>query len=48
MLAVLSVELRKLNRSLAALLAIAAPTLIAIFLFFNLLRNCFTHSRYLL
>ena len=39
MLAVLSVELRKLNRSLAALLAIAAPTLIAIFLFFNLLRG---------
>ncbi|MDR7231289.1 ABC-2 type transport system permease protein [Caulobacter sp. BE264] len=39
MLAVLSVEVRKLNRSLAAVLAIAAPTLIAIFLFFNLLRG---------
>jgi hypothetical protein len=39
MLAVLSVELRKLNRSLAALLAIAAPSLIAIFTFFNLLRG---------
>lgn len=39
MLAVLSVELRKLNRSLAALLAIAAPTLIAIYMFFNLLRG---------
>lgn len=38
MLAVLSVEARKLNRSLAGLLALAAPTLIAIFLFFNLLR----------
>ena len=30
MFAVLSVEVRKLNRSLAALLAVAAPTLIAI------------------
>lgn len=39
MLAVLSVELRKLNRSLAAVLAMAAPSLIAIFLFFNLLRG---------
>ena len=39
MLAVLYVEVRKLNRSLAALLAVAAPTLIAIFLFFNLLRG---------
>lgn len=39
MLAVLSVEIRKLNRSLAALLAIAAPSLIAIFTFFNLLRG---------
>jgi hypothetical protein len=39
MLAVLSVEARKLNRSLAALLAVAAPTLIAVFLFFNLLRG---------
>lgn len=38
MLAVLSVEIRKLNRSLAVLLAIAAPSLIAIFTFFNLLR----------
>jgi ABC-2 type transport system permease protein len=39
MLAVLSVEARKLNRSLAALLAVAAPTLIAIFVFFNMLRG---------
>lgn len=39
MLAVLSVELRKLNRSLAAVLALAAPSLIAIFIFFNLLRG---------
>ena len=39
MLAVLSVEIRKLNRSLAAVLAIAAPSLIAIFTFFNLLRG---------
>lgn len=39
MLAVLSVELRKLNRSLAVLLAVAAPSLIAIFTFFNLLRG---------
>jgi ABC-2 type transport system permease protein len=39
MLAVLSVELRKLNRSLAAVLALAAPSLIAVFLFFNLLRG---------
>jgi ABC-2 type transport system permease protein len=38
MLAVLSVEIRKLNRSLAAVLAVAAPSLIAIFAFFNLLR----------
>lgn len=38
MIAVLSVEARKLHRSLAALLALAAPTLIAIFLFFNMLR----------
>ena len=37
MLAALSVELRKLNRSLAAVLAVAAPSLIAIFAFFNLL-----------
>lgn len=39
MIAVLSVELRKLNRSLAAVLALAAPSLIAIFVFFNLLRG---------
>ena len=39
MIAVLSVEARKLNRSLASLLALAAPTLIAIFLFFNMLRG---------
>ena len=39
MLAVLSVEIRKLNRSLAAVLALAAPSLIAFFLFFNLLRG---------
>lgn len=39
LLAPLFVEARKLNRSLAALLAIAAPALIAIFAFFNLLRG---------
>lgn len=39
MLAVLSVEIRKLNRSLAVLLAVAAPSLIAIFAFFNLMRG---------
>ena len=39
MLAVLSVEIRKLNRSLAAVLAIAAPSLIAVFTFFNLMRG---------
>lgn len=39
MLTVLSVEARKLNRSLAALLAIAAPSLIAVFGFFMLLRG---------
>jgi len=39
MLAVLSVEIRKLNRSLAAVLAVAAPSLIAVFTFFNLLRG---------
>lgn len=39
MLAVLSVEIRKLNRSLAILLAVAAPSLIAVFTFFNLLRG---------
>ncbi|WP_292064961.1 ABC transporter permease [Brevundimonas sp. UBA7664] len=38
-LAPLFVEARKLNRSLAALLAVAAPALIAIFTFFNLLRG---------
>lgn len=35
----LIVEARKLNRSLAALLAVAAPSLIAIFTFFNMLRG---------
>jgi ABC-2 type transport system permease protein len=39
MLAVLSVEARKLNRSLATLLAIAAPSLIGVFVFFNMLRG---------
>ncbi|KQW78846.1 ABC transporter permease [Brevundimonas sp. Root1279] len=39
MLAALTVEARKLNRSLAALLAIAAPALIAAFTFFNMLRG---------
>lgn len=39
MLAVLSVEIRKLNRSLAALLAVAAPSLIAALGFFMLLRG---------
>ena len=39
MLRVLTVELRKLNRSLAAALAIAAPGLIAVFTFFNMLRG---------
>jgi len=38
-LAPLFVEARKLNRSLAALLAVAAPSLIAIFLFFMVLRG---------
>ena len=38
MLRVLTVELRKLNRSLAAALAISAPGLIAVFTFFNTLR----------
>ena len=38
MLSVLSVEFHKLNRSLAALVAVAAPVLIAVFIFFNLLR----------
>lgn len=35
MLSILSVEIRKLNRSLALLLALAAPCLIGIFAFFN-------------
>ena len=39
MLAVLWVEVRKLNRSLALLLALAAPALIAVFTFFYLLRG---------
>ena len=39
MLAVLSVEIRKLNRSLAAVLSLAAPSLIALFMFFTLLRG---------
>lgn len=34
----LDVEIRKLNRSLALLLAVAAPSLIGIFAFFNILR----------
>lgn len=38
-LAPLIVEARKLNRSLAALLAVAAPSLIALFTFFNMLRG---------
>ncbi len=38
-LAPLFVEARKLNRSLAALLAVAAPSLIALFTFFNMLRG---------
>jgi ABC-2 type transport system permease protein len=38
MLAVLSVEVRKLNRSLASVLALAAPALIASFGFFIVLR----------
>ena len=39
MLAALTVEARKLNRSLAAVLALAAPTLIGVFIFFNMLRG---------
>jgi ABC-2 type transport system permease protein len=39
MFASLQVEFSKLNRSLAAVLAVIAPTLIAIFLFFMLLRD---------
>ena len=35
----LIVEARKLNRSLAAVLAVAAPSLIAVFVFFNMLRG---------
>ncbi|HEY0600021.1 ABC transporter permease [Brevundimonas sp.] len=38
-LAPLFVEARKLNRSLAAVLAVAAPSLIALFTFFNMLRG---------
>lgn len=38
-LAPLFVEARKLNRSLAAVLAAAAPSLIALFTFFNMLRG---------
>ncbi|HEV2081115.1 MAG TPA: ABC transporter permease [Brevundimonas sp.] len=39
MLAALIVEARKLNRSLALLLAVAAPCLIGTFIFFNMLRG---------
>ncbi|MES2835488.1 MAG: ABC transporter permease [Pseudomonadota bacterium] len=39
MLAALFVEAKKLNRSLAALLAVIAPSLIAVFTFFMLLRG---------
>jgi ABC-2 type transport system permease protein len=39
MIAVLAVEFRKLNRSLALLLAVVAPALIAVFTFFNMLRG---------
>lgn len=39
MLAALFVEAKKLNRSLAALLAVIAPSLIAVFTFFMLLRS---------
>ena len=39
MFAVLSIEIRKLNRSLAAVLAVAAPSLIAVFGFFMVLRG---------
>lgn len=35
---ILTVEARKLNRSLVLLLAVAAPLLVAVFAFFNLLR----------
>lgn len=39
MLAALTVEARKLNRSLAAVLCVAAPSLIALFTFFNMMRS---------
>lgn len=39
MFAALNVEFRKLNRSLALVLALVAPALIAVFTFFNVLRN---------
>ena len=39
MLTVLSVEVRKLNRSLALLLALAAPGLIALFGFLMMLQD---------
>ena len=39
MLAALSVEVRKLNRSLAAALAVAAPSLVAVLVFFVVLRG---------
>jgi hypothetical protein len=39
MLTALIVEARKLNRSLALLLAVAAPCLIGVFIFFNMLRG---------
>lgn len=39
MLTALIVEIRKLNRSLALLLALAAPCLIGVFIFFNMLRG---------
>ncbi|MFD1786177.1 ABC transporter permease [Sphingomonas floccifaciens] len=35
---VLAVEVRKLRRSLAAMIAVAAPSIIAVFLFFNVVR----------
>ena len=38
MMTALAVEIRKLNRSLALLLALAAPSLIGIFAFFNISR----------
>ena len=39
MVTALIVEARKLNRSLALLLAVAAPCLIGVFIFFNMLRG---------